>query len=131
MLSWSEDPNNVTFERFLDDLCISDPVWDNWIDTYPDVNDAYRTVLRRIGILREEGMANRIFDNKTYGFIQRYYSKTWRAATDEDYERRKALNETAPEHSTVFIFDTLAEDLKQPEQLTDSVAVTESTDEEE
>jgi len=126
MLEWCDQPNSRSFEQFLDERCIHEATMYDWIDKYPDIAETVRYVKTHIGIIREAGIADRKYDPRAYEMTQRYYSMPWRAAVDEDYARRKELANAQPEHTTLVVFDTLAEDLKQERQsivVKDSVAV--------
>lgn len=118
LLEWSDLPDSRNFDQFLDDRCIHEKTMYEWMDKYPDIAEAVRYVRTHIGIVRENGMADRKYDVKTYGFVQHHYSSTWKQTRDEDFSRRQQLANEAPEHTTLVVFDTLAEDLANVPQIT-------------
>ena len=117
LLEWSDLPDSRNFDQFLDDRCIHEKTMYEWMNKYPAIAEAVEYVRTHIGIVRENGMADRKYDNKTYGFVQHHYSSTWRATRDEDFARRQQLANDAPEHTTLVVFDTLAEDLASVPQI--------------
>lgn len=146
MLEWCDKPDSRSIEQFLDERCIHESTFYKWCEDYPEIAETAKYVKTHIGIVRENGMADRKYDPRAYEATQRFYSTSWRMAADEDFERRKAIADKQPEHTTLVVFDALAEDLKKPPriitnaeevfknthqistQANDSVAVTESTD---
>jgi hypothetical protein len=129
LLEWCDLPESRSLEQFLDERCIHEKTFYRWCEQYPEIAETVNYVKTHIGIVRENGMADRKYDPRAYEITQRLYSKPWRAAIDEDYERRKVLADKQPEHTTLVVFDALAEDLKQeqiPSMPKDSVAVIES-----
>ena len=131
MLEWCDKPDSRSFDAFLDDRCIHEATMYEWCDKYPEIAETVKYVKTHIGIIRENGMADRKYDPRAYEMTQRLYSTPWRACLDEDYERRQALADTSPGVTVLNVIDTLAEELRNRPQIStkanDSSSLIEST----
>jgi len=113
ILDWCQLDTSRSFEQFLDERGIHERTWEVWRNKYPELRDAHEYAIRHIGIVRENGMADRKFDSKTYGFVQHHYSKIWKATREEEWAKKRELANATPGVTHINVIDTLAESLKE------------------
>jgi len=66
MLEWCDKPDSRSIEQFLDERCIHEATFYEWCDKYPEIAETAKYVKTHIGIIRENGMADRKYDPRAY-----------------------------------------------------------------
>jgi hypothetical protein len=117
ILDWCQLPDSRSFEQFLDERGIHDSTWDKWMNSSPVLKEAHDFALRHIGVVRENGMADRKYESRVYAFTQRNYSKVWRATQDLEYARKKALAQEQEPNRTYVVYADVAEDCPEVKSL--------------
>jgi len=100
LITWSEDPENLTLEKFYLKKRIAGRTFYDWVDKYPLMKAAHQTAKENIGIRREEGAIMRKYDSATIAYTMPSYLNRWKD-TAEWKAKLKAESENAAQPTVI------------------------------